>query len=51
MFHNKDGTVPKVIDFRSSPALLDRVKNNGEKIAQRPEGYFDSLSAALVAHR
>jgi anti-sigma factor ChrR (cupin superfamily) len=48
MFHNKDGTVPKVIDFRSSQALLDRVKNNGEKIGQRPEGYFDSLSAALV---
>jgi hypothetical protein len=48
MFHNKDGTEPKVIDFRSSQALLDRVKNNGEKIPSRPEGYFDSLSAALV---
>lgn len=48
MFHNKDGKEPKVIDFRSSQALLDRVKNNGEKVPPRPEGYFDSLSAALV---
>ncbi len=35
-----------MIDFRSSQALLD--KNNGEKMTQRPEGYFDSLAAALV---
>jgi 2,4'-dihydroxyacetophenone dioxygenase len=48
MFHNKDGKEPKVIDFRSSQALLDRVKNHGEKTAPRPEGYFDPLDAALV---
>jgi hypothetical protein len=46
MFHNKDGKEPRVIDFRSSQALLD--KDSGEKVAQRPEGYFDSLAAALV---
>jgi anti-sigma factor ChrR (cupin superfamily) len=48
MFHDKDGREPKVIDFRSSQALLDRVKNGGAQPAPRPEGYFDSLSAALV---
>lgn len=48
MFHDKDGKEARVIDFRSSQALLDRVKNNGEKAAPRPEGYFDSLAAALV---
>src|SRR5579859_1009 len=48
MFHDKDGKEPRVIDFRSSQALLDRVKNKGEKIPPRPDGYFDSLAAALV---
>ena len=38
-----------MIDFRSSQALLDRVNSNVEQAAPpRPEGYFDSLSAALV---
>jgi 2,4'-dihydroxyacetophenone dioxygenase len=48
VFHNKDGKEPKMIDFRSSQAVRDRVINNGEKAAPRPKGYFDSLAAALV---
>ena len=48
VFHDKEGKAPKVLDFRSSQALLDRLKNNGQKAAPRPGGYFDSLAAALV---
>jgi quercetin dioxygenase-like cupin family protein len=48
MFHNKDGSEPRVIDFRSSQALLDRVKLGADAPPPRPEGYFDSLAAALV---
>ena len=47
VFHNREGKEPKLIDFRSSQAVLDRVKNEDQKTAPRPPTY-DSLAAALV---
>jgi quercetin dioxygenase-like cupin family protein len=31
VFYDKEGKEPKLIDFRSSQALLDRIKDNGPK--------------------